>query len=151
MAFEVPLEADRVNDLNLFSTFVRAPVIGTILWILGGDKAKLAEEEGKEQIFDDDDDCDHCTNHNLNHSSASTMKRVLSKQPHSLLKKSAPSLIGSEVSDSEVCESLDAMCLYNERSAKYIPGLTKKELSWSDEIGKDLVDYGEEVSVASCD
>jgi hypothetical protein len=45
MAFERPIEADRVEDLGLFSSFIRAPVVGTILWLLGGDEAKKAEEE----------------------------------------------------------------------------------------------------------
>ena len=31
MAFDHPIEADRIDDFNLFSAFVRAP-----LWILGG-------------------------------------------------------------------------------------------------------------------
>lgn len=45
MAFERPIEADRVEDLGLFSSFIRAPVVGTILWLLGGEDAKKAEEE----------------------------------------------------------------------------------------------------------
>ena len=35
MAFDRPLEADRVDDLGLLSAFVRAPVLGPIMWILG--------------------------------------------------------------------------------------------------------------------
>ena len=40
MAFDRPLEADSVDDLGLFSSFLRAPVIGTICWLLGGEDAK---------------------------------------------------------------------------------------------------------------
>ena len=47
MAFERPIEADRVEDLGLFSSFIRAPIVGTILWFLGGEDAKKAEEEDR--------------------------------------------------------------------------------------------------------
>jgi hypothetical protein len=40
MAFDHPLEADKVDDLGLFSTFVRAPIVGVIMWAIGGDEAK---------------------------------------------------------------------------------------------------------------
>mmetsp|Transcript_21829 Transcript_21829/g.32683 ORF Transcript_21829/g.32683 Transcript_21829/m.32683 type:complete len:377 (-) Transcript_21829:242-1372(-) len=43
MAFDTPLEADRPGELNLLNTLVRAPVVGTLMWIFGGDAA-LAEE-----------------------------------------------------------------------------------------------------------
>eukprot|EP00551_Chaetoceros_affinis_P007557 CAMPEP_0203683524 /NCGR_PEP_ID=MMETSP0090-20130426/47569_1 /ASSEMBLY_ACC=CAM_ASM_001088 /TAXON_ID=426623 /ORGANISM="Chaetoceros affinis, Strain CCMP159" /LENGTH=400 /DNA_ID=CAMNT_0050552673 /DNA_START=374 /DNA_END=1576 /DNA_ORIENTATION=- len=46
MAFDRPLEADRVDDLGLLSTFVRAPIVGPIMWILG---KKLAENNGEEE------------------------------------------------------------------------------------------------------
>lgn len=144
MAFEVPLEADRVDDLNLFTAFVRAPVIGTILWILGGDKAKKADDEDKENRLDDD--CDPVAA-NAIHCSSVTMRGELSHRQCGPWKKATPSLIGSEISDTEMLESLDAICLCNETSpAKLFPVWTKKELSWSDEIGKELVDYGGEVS-----
>ena len=45
MAFDRPIEADRVEDLGLFASFLRAPVVGTILWLLGGEEAKKAEDE----------------------------------------------------------------------------------------------------------
>lgn len=45
MAFEHPIEADRVEDLGLFASFMRAPVVGTIMWFLGGADAQRAEEE----------------------------------------------------------------------------------------------------------
>lgn len=138
MAFEVPLESDRVDDHDFFSTLVRAPVIGTLQWILGGrekdaDDPEAAETEALEEA----------TSENL-HSTAynhPTMKR--SKRAGGL-KKAAPSLIGSDISDvGEVRESMDAMCLEHEPSTRYIvPGSlkNKKSLSWSDESGKDLVE-----------
>lgn len=180
MAFEVPLDADRVDDLNLFSTFIRAPVIGTLLWILGGDKGYQAENQSTVQRLDDDHnsisdhnnigatigngilatDCDSQYNSNrLTHYELISMKRHYSKEQRgntATLKKASPSLIGSDISECEVRESLDAMCLYNNNSninekscVNFVPGLKKKELSWSDEFGNNLVKYEEEVSQRS--
>jgi hypothetical protein len=132
MAFEIPLEADRIDDLNLFSTFIRAPVIGTLFWLLGGHDKSKDDESAKprlddivEALIDDNSDTD---------TDSSTMKRSLSKAQRCTLKKAAPSLTGSEISESEVRESLDAMCLRQENSYKHIPGMEKKSLSWSDEL-----------------
>jgi hypothetical protein len=82
------------------------------------------------------------------------MKRSLPKRTPllSTLKKAAPSLIGSEIPDiGEVRECMDALDLSHGRSSTNIPGKLKKELSWSDESGKDLVKYCEKVSNRSLD
>ena len=39
MAFDRPIEADRVDDLGLISSLIRAPVMG-IMWLLGGQHAE---------------------------------------------------------------------------------------------------------------
>lgn len=44
MAFDRPIEADRVDDLGLLASLIRAPVVG-IMWLLGGDHAEEAGEE----------------------------------------------------------------------------------------------------------
>jgi hypothetical protein len=36
MAFDRPLEADRVDNLGLLSSFVRAPLVAPIMWAIGG-------------------------------------------------------------------------------------------------------------------
>jgi len=48
MAFDRPIEADRVDDLGLFGSLIRAPVVG-IMWLLGGEHDKVAEEEEKQK------------------------------------------------------------------------------------------------------
>lgn len=59
MAFDTPLEADRPGELNLINTFVRAPVLGTLMWIFGGDVAKEFEEQEKHrQLVDAVMECD---------------------------------------------------------------------------------------------
>jgi hypothetical protein len=151
MAFEVPLEADRVDDLNLFSTFVRAPVIGTLLWILGGNKAKEEEEREQQQHKLGEDDSSFENNSNDDLMNKAQMKRSFSKRSGGL-KKTAPSLIGSEISDmGEIRESLDTLALDGELSSDKLNGQFKKELSWSDESGRgDLVQYVDEVG-QGCD
>lgn len=47
MAFDRPLEADRVDDLGLLSSFVRSPLVGPIMWLLGN---HLSGEENKENL-----------------------------------------------------------------------------------------------------
>ena len=140
MAFEIPLDADRVDDLNLFSTLVRAPVIGTLLWILGGSKSQREEDGGNDQRIDDD--ADNC--HDVRNSSASTGE--FSRHTRTALKKAAPSLVGSEISECDLTESLDAVSLYGysgSTATHCIHGMSKKELSWSDDAGRDLVIYEE--------
>eukprot|EP00581_Thalassiosira_minuscula_P008574 CAMPEP_0183706006 /NCGR_PEP_ID=MMETSP0737-20130205/2933_1 /TAXON_ID=385413 /ORGANISM="Thalassiosira miniscula, Strain CCMP1093" /LENGTH=677 /DNA_ID=CAMNT_0025933287 /DNA_START=56 /DNA_END=2089 /DNA_ORIENTATION=+ len=55
MAFDRPIEADRVDDLGLFGSLIRAPVVG-IMWLLGGehshDKTE-SEEEAKQKQEDE--------------------------------------------------------------------------------------------------
>ena len=150
MAFEIPLDADQVDDLNLFSTLVRAPVIGTLLWIFGSSRGQgqRGDDDVREQYIDDgayDDES--------NHQSSSTKGEYKSRQQTQPLKKAAPSLIGSEISETELVESLDAVSLYGytgSYSSTFTSNAPKKELSWSDDVGKNLVIYEAEVRNATC-
>ena len=48
MAFDQPLDADRVDGDGFISSFVRAPIVGPVMWVLGGLLAKdMAVEENK--------------------------------------------------------------------------------------------------------
>ena len=149
MAFEIPLDADQVDDLNIFSTLVRAPVIGTLLWMFGSSKvqSQCSDDELREQCIDDgayDDES------NSNYQSSAT-KRDNKRRPQTHpLKKAAPSLIGSEISETELVDSLDAVSLYGyagSHRSSYTSNLPKKELSWSDDVGKNLVIYETEVRI----
>lgn len=137
MAFDRPLEADRVDDLNLFGTFIRAPIIGTLLWIVGGKEAQADEEEQKLATVDG-------TMTPPNQFYSSHGRRLKSS-----LKKGTPNLVGSDLSDVGACsEALDGMHLVDSSP----PGTLKKrkkQLSWSDESGQSLVEVldNHEVSV----
>lgn len=150
MAFEIPLDADKVDDLNIFSTLVRAPVIGTLMWMFGGAKGQQhdGDEEIREHCLEYDDGDEYYDNSISNHQSGTKY----SKQYAPTLKKAAPSLLGSEISESELVESLDAVSLYgyagshlsNYNTTTTMP---KKELSWSDDVGKNLVVYEDESTI----
>jgi hypothetical protein len=139
MAFDRPLEADRVDDLNLFSTFVRAPIIGTIMWILGGERAKKEEEKlQRQQVVSTLSEGTNDANDTVP-PPAIKRSKFSSKQPmKSALKGAAPSLVGSEVSDvGECAAAMDGMVI----DAQSFSSLKKnrKELSWSDEVsGQEL-------------
>jgi hypothetical protein len=144
MAFDQPLEADQVNDLSIFSTLVRAPVAGIIMWVLGGDKAREEDERLQErqrvshQLLDSDKE-----------RPVFKMKKCHSQL--SGLKSGGPSLDGSDVSDTGECAlsigSFDCLRLLNSHhSFEPSRAKLKKQLSWSDGSGKNLVQYDDEVS-----
>jgi hypothetical protein len=156
MAFEIPLDADRVDDFNLFSTLIRAPVIGTLFWMFGGNSSKGGQQNYNND--DDDEGRDFSLDDNLLYedssfilqSSVSRKGECCNRQHHATtLKKAVPSLIASEISESEIVESLDAVSLYGytgSYSSNYSTGIGKKELSWSDDVGKNLIITEAEVS-----
>ena len=151
MAFDRPLEADKIDDLGLFSSFLRAPIVGPIMWMIGGSSAKRKEEEEKvltkKALLDSETD----------------------RQCHDEYKK-MPESIASDISDGsdgseffplddEPNSSLDVRSqtslhthAYNNsslrRSSRVDYTLYKKtrKMSWSDESGQDLVEICDEVS-----
>ena len=157
MAFDQPLEADRV-DPNFFSTLARAPVVGALLWVLGGNKALEEEEKQRKQqvanamlASSDAGNGSETEALRIKHPAKMTLSKRVSSLNASELKKSPPSLLGSEISVEECVDTLDGMSLVHHNTSssqgKLKPDGTapRKQLSWSDECGKDLVDYGDEV------
>lgn len=151
MAFDQPLEADRVDDLNLFSFLVRAPVVGTLMWMLGGDEAKKREEEEqlKKDLFagvgsDSSSSQPAVELYRKPLHQSSQLKRFENMK---MGKKSAPLLLGSDISDFGECaieeEAREAKRLDKQRAFDF---KKSRKMSWSDETGQDLVEYVEEVS-----
>jgi hypothetical protein len=135
MAFDRPIEADRIDDFNLFSAFVRAP-----LWILGG----VLGGNRKNQQTDDEDELD------------GALPRIVIKcasnenEPPSdemLWKDESGKVTLATMPSEEDCSSASC-CALDPPSAD----MRRKNLSWSDESGKSLVEYNDEVSnfVISC-
>lgn len=130
MAFDHPVEADRV-DLNLGSIISRAPVIGSLMYLLGGRHAREEEEQ------------ESASRKQLDRSLASDSQNLLTnsfKPIKSALKKSSPSLAPTEeASDNESFQS--ALDCYDRHDTESTFGRKKKELSWSDQSGLNLVEY----------
>jgi len=140
MAFEVPLEADRVDDLNLFSTLVRAPVVGTLMWVLGGHNKKAKDDDEEEN-----------NSPRLVPAKQEEMSSTLPRTGNfrrklpSALKKGIPRA-GSEVSGL-LSDSLEGMHLVESNGQLNPFKRQKKALSWSDESGHSLVEYAGENKV----
>jgi hypothetical protein len=154
MAFDHPLEADKVDDLGLFSTFVRAPVVGFIMWALGGDEAKKREEEEqrkrqvKEQL--EGETAESAPSEEKSVPSMQLQQMIEHNRNKKMGKKMFPRMVGSDLSDfgdlatasdSTFCDT-DDECDCGDGG-----GLRRtKKMSWSDESGKDLCEMINEVS-----
>ena len=55
MAFDMPLEADQPGETRFFLSFVTSPVVGTLMWILGGDSESKDDKETSESTEDEHD------------------------------------------------------------------------------------------------
>eukprot|EP00429_Kryptoperidinium_foliaceum_P049996 CAMPEP_0176119300 /NCGR_PEP_ID=MMETSP0120_2-20121206/59981_1 /TAXON_ID=160619 /ORGANISM="Kryptoperidinium foliaceum, Strain CCMP 1326" /LENGTH=279 /DNA_ID=CAMNT_0017453695 /DNA_START=89 /DNA_END=928 /DNA_ORIENTATION=+ len=129
MAFDQPLAADRVDDFNLFSAFVRAP-----LWILGGVLGRQNEEDDTYPSRRlDDDNCDENNPPAVNGKSP-CHKRVVSDYD-----------LSSTSQSTNDCEGPLTTVSIDSNDSRHPPGLKRtKNLSWSDESGKSLVEYNDE-------
>lgn len=133
MAFDRPLEADRIDDFNLFSAFVRAP-----LWILGGvlggNRSINDDDQAKIRRLDDEE---------IENSPPGSVEN----SPHRRRIVSDYDLASMDLGDSHVIAGhvyCDETSMFD-RCASL--GLKRtKNLSWSDESGKNLVEYNDEVS-----
>mmetsp|Transcript_16975 Transcript_16975/g.28827 ORF Transcript_16975/g.28827 Transcript_16975/m.28827 type:complete len:285 (-) Transcript_16975:1497-2351(-) len=148
MAFDHPVEADRVEDFDFFSVFVRAPVLGTIMWVLGGNEALRQEEE-----IQGTRSGGFGSKLGSLPPSPSIPSYVGRSRGMKDLRKTKPYLIGSDLSEiGEFVESEEASlselfrnrCL-TEKSVDLSRG--KKRMSWSDEIGQDLVQFMDETKL----
>ena len=170
MAFDRPLEADRVDDLGLLSTFIRAPIVGPILWILG---KKLVEDETNEKekslLFQQDDtttstSSSSSTNDTTKSTDIPTSKNLQLNLDHGSL----PDMESSALSDilttnSSLCDEIDMNNYYITKgrsissleetkqndivySLQHQKKKSNRKMSWSDESGQSLVEYCDLVS-----
>ena len=123
MAFDRPIDADRIDDFNLFSAFVRAP-----LWILGG---VLGGNRASPSTADGDDELDGALPRIVpkHHENIPPLTDPMSKQD------SGKVTLATVPSDEDCSSSCSCMA-----------DMKRKNLSWSDESGKNLVEYNDEVS-----
>lgn len=160
MAFDSPLESDRVDDLNLFAMLIRAPVLGTLMWILGGNSARKEEEEQRRRQDNHSFTEGNTKNSDSSSSLPASLRSSKNRPRKSALKKSQPSMIGWEASElGDMCDplgnsgasALDDLNIPTSTSSSSCknPSMRKKELSWSDESGHQLANYGDEVRISN--
>jgi hypothetical protein len=151
MAFDHPIEADRIDDFSLFSAFVRAP-----LWILGGVLGiKQHDEEDaslKPRSLNNDGDCSSSRSCSITSPPCSPIHSVSTHYPEdvnmspSLQRTSAWTSI-SESNDSSSPmppESRNPIADNADNPVVSFEGLQRtKKMSWSDESGQRLCEYAE--------
>lgn len=157
MAFNQPIEADN-PDLDHLTTFSQAPILGTIMWLLGGDMTlKLDGEKRKEPeqeilLTNGDNDKDNERQNKL--ISTDTIGAL-----HNENNKHVPDRILSDISEGSAMEDEDNLTLTksfdectrqdqneNSRSLSNQSGFVKR-MSWSDESGQSLVEYSNECTL----
>ena len=163
MAFNQPVEADRVDDSGFFSVFVRAPVVGTLLWILGGEEGEGEGHGGPMKDREDDllersgsSESEPKPTDSIPQSSPPNDVPAPQRKHKKDTMRSRPHMIGSDLSEiGELLNSDDgAFDDYHrgrqprkEQDALHtFPRNNRKTMSWSDESGQDLVSYLDEVS-----
>jgi hypothetical protein len=150
MAFHRPLESDKVDDLGLFSSFVRAPVVGVLMWALGGDEAKKREAEEKQKELDLQLALSENKEPHEKPIDASQLQQMIElNRSRKKGTKKMPNLIGSDLSDfgNLVLHESDEYDDSEREGYEEEKGLRRaKKMSWSDESGQDLCEVIDEVS-----
>lgn len=153
MAFDRPLDADRVDGDGFISSFVRAPIVGPVMWVLGGLLAKnMAGAENKileEHTFDENSAKNTCMkqdNEDLPIDRDNTLNQMdpnrSNDMPSAMTRhdKSMKSLhILPTISDFSLEEENDdpnpTQCARNKN---------RRKMSWADESGQSLDEYYQE-------
>jgi hypothetical protein len=162
MAFDQPIEADRVEDLGFVSSFLRAPIVGTIMWILGGDEAQKREEQEKQKAMEKEliGESSSEVDGELDSLPSLQLQQLIDRNKEAmsglaLQKKKPPSMIGSDISDFGDCALVEEAEIARPDSSDSRDGPIQhatlkrtKKMSWSDESGHRLAVYmDEEVSL----
>jgi hypothetical protein len=148
MAFDRPIEADRVDDLGLLSSFVRSPLIGPIMWVLGN---HLSRDENKENLkgsIVEKSSLEHMSNENL--VSYSSKDHVINSVLLSS-RKSQGSGLNALTDVPNDGNTIKDMSTYDStKNTKEIGSQhTWRKTSWSDESGQNLVEYFDSNSLSA--
>ena len=146
MAFDRPLEADRVDDLNLLSSFVRGP----IMWALGGLLSDDKENAMNKKTLEEDLFVSG-TIAASNSSSTEDIQSCVSGQESDLEESinRSPGLLRRSSTNFQTDARIRSESLSRDEQELSPATLQRKKtrkMSWSDESGQDLVQYYDEVS-----
>lgn len=142
MAFEQQLEADRIDDFNLFSAFVRVPLL-----ILEGVLGQQEKDETNERL---EDNCERSTlppsseskPQNENAPARTISNEDLSKSPTT---QRTP-LSRLETKSNQSLTRRSSHTSLNNLIGSPNGRKSRRKASWSDESGHNLVEYLDEVS-----
>lgn len=161
MAFDMPLEADQPGESTFFLSFVTTPVVGTLMWILGGDTEdnSTGEEKNEElsQNNDNEDNDFNITNVKSDQISDNTKERssIISGAMSKNIPELTESVMSSLCEEGDVSYSADEWkCLAeNQECSDRIRHecvqrdiKVRRKTSWSDESGQSLTEYFDEKS-----
>ena len=152
MAFDRPLEADSVDDFNLISAFVRAP-----LWLLSGFLGSKKTDDNDDIVKPprlDDDHSNACSSSHDHHSSPRGVTSLSTSTTRPLPRREAADFHHSTCSDDPSLKMVsdDSAAAFTEtgEASTSTGGLKRnknltKNLSWSDQSGQRLCEYANEV------
>lgn len=148
MAFDQPLDADRVDGDGFISSFVRAPIVGPVMWVLGGLLSKdMAGEENK--ILEEDILNKDPPNQALPRTA--TNSKIYADSHRSI---ALPTSMECEPTHmNEVIHVTPSVSSEEDNDDRNIMPLARRKgrrkMSWADESGQSLDDYYEQSSKQS--
>lgn len=148
MAFDRPLEADRVDNLNLLSSFMRGPIMWALGGLLSDDKENAVNKQKLEVDLDGGINTVNSTDRDTGRQSSGIS--CLEDSELNIPSGGALRRRSSEFHMLNTRIRSESMS-FDEKETNTAILLRKKsrKMSWSDESGQDLVHYYDEVSQVS--
>jgi hypothetical protein len=153
MAFDHKLEADRIDDFNFFSAFVRVPllIIGGILGVDGSSSSasssnststSTSTSDETNNINRENENDDNSDTTGTDYTTSTTTTRMNKRrQPSNISSMGRPSQRNSSEYIPDCYDNNDDN--NNNNNNNHCMKRTKKTMSWSDESGLPLVVYDE--------
>lgn len=135
MAFNRPIDADRVDDLGLLSSILRVPIIGPIFWVIG----KITRQQH-------DDELDSAVCRTVPRESFATTIDESHSSLNSPSSESLPCMIEQiGILSDDPQRNMGPINLDKIKHDRPPPLKKTRKTSWSDESGHMLAKYCEEV------
>jgi len=152
MAFDHPLQADSVEELGFLSSFVQAPILGPLVWILGGTIEKNNSRNDSISIIDAKENKSDQTSSTL----IGSVETYASGHYHNMTDKAdadysygGDEICSTDADSSDESHSDDSTKLDHDSAEKLNEShralKNKTKMSWSDESGQSLVEYYDEL------